>query len=96
VLNAVINSAIKENIIHYNPCRVIKLPKLEDYERVYLTLSELKSLVQTDCKDAELKRAFIFSCLTGLRWSDVYKLKWSEIQESEGKYSIVYSQKKTA
>jgi len=31
-----------------------------------------------------------------LRWSDVYKLRWSEIEHnSNGKYSIVYSQKKT-
>ena len=102
ILSSVINSAIKEDIISYNPCRAVKLPKVEDKEKIYLTLDELKSLVKTDCKHPILKRAFLFSCLTGLRWSDIYKLKWSEIQETEGKcfvrfllyyFPLLYAQK---
>ena len=53
-------------------------------------------MCRQNCKYPVLKRAFLFSCLTGLRWSDVYKLKWSEIeQDSNGRYSIVFKQKKT-
>ena len=31
----------------------------------------------------------------GVRWSDIYKLTWSEIRENQGKYSIVFRQQKT-
>jgi integrase len=75
MLSSVINSAVKENIMSHNPCRAVKLPKVEEKEKIFLTLKELKLLVKTDCRHIELKRAFLFSCLTGLRWSDVSKLK---------------------
>ena len=93
--SAVVKQAIKEKIIVENPLLSIQLPKVNKTKKVYLTLEELKLLVNTDCKDAELKLAFIFCCLTGLRWSDVFKLSWGEIQVAEGKYSIIYRQKKT-
>ena len=43
-----------------------------------------------------MKTAFIFSCLTGLRWSDINKLLWSEVQHSnDNGYYIRFRQKKT-
>jgi integrase len=91
VFSYVIKQAIQDKIILENPILFVRLPKVKKPKIVYFTESELKKLVKTDCKHPILKRAFIFSCLTGLRWSDVYKLKWDEIvQDSNGKYSIVY------
>ena len=96
-VNCVIKKAIKDKIITENPLLFIQLPKMNKPKIVYLTFEELKLLVQTDCKIPELKRAFLFSCLTGLRWSDVYKLKWEEIeQESDGSYLLVFRQLKTS
>jgi integrase len=93
--SSVIFQAVKEKVITENPLLLMERLKVDKPEIVYLTFDELKQLVQTDCKHSILKSAFIFSCLTGLRWSDVYKLQWSEIQENQGKHSIVYRQKKT-
>ena len=84
-----------DKIISENPLQKIKSLKAKKPKVIYLTLDEVKLLSATDCKDTELKRAFIFSCLTGLRWSDVYKLKWDEIKERDGKIYIEYTQKKT-
>ena len=42
-----------------------------------------------------LKDAFIFSCLTGMRWSDINKLTWGEVQEFDGGTRVVFRQKKT-
>ncbi|SDE48849.1 Phage integrase SAM-like domain-containing protein [Riemerella columbipharyngis] len=47
--------------------------------REYLTEEELNILVKTPCDNEVLKRASIFSALTGLRHSDIQKLKWKEI-----------------
>ena len=56
----------------------------------------MKKLSETPCRYDVLKRAFLFSALTGLRWSDINKLVWGEMQNSEqtGR-SIVFRQKKT-
>ena len=96
MFGSVIRYAIKEKIITENPLSLIKSFKTSKAKIVYLTLSELKSLVLADCRHSEIKRAFLFSCLTGLRWSDIFKLKWSEIIVNGGKYSIEYRQKKTS
>jgi len=88
--SATIFQAMKEKIITENPLLLMERLKVEEPEIVFLTLDELKQLVKIEIKYTELRRAFIFSCLTGLRWSDVYKLKWSEIQENQGKFSIIY------
>lgn len=42
-----------------------------------------------------IKRAAIFSALTGLRFSDVKALKWSELRGQPGKYYLQYRQQKT-
>lgn len=42
-----------------------------------------------------MKKAAIFSAMTGLRFSDIQKLRWEEIEYSEGMgYSIHFKQKK--
>ena len=52
----------------------------QESRREYLTIEELNRLAQTPC-DPLLKRAALFSALTGLRHCDIQKLKWSEIVE---------------
>ena len=42
--------------------------------------SWLFRLASTPCSAPALKRAFLFSCLTALRKSDIKKLTWEEIQ----------------
>jgi integrase len=39
--------------------------------------------MDTDCEFPMLKKAFIFSCLTGLRWSDCIALQWSNFHYSK-------------
>ena len=63
--------------------------------REFLTLDELRKLVNTHCNDNTLKKAALFSSLTGLRHSDIVKMKWSEIVEAGGKYILRYTIQKT-
>ena len=60
-------------------------------------MDELKKVSKIDCEIPILKQAFIFSALTGLRWSDIQKMVWKEIQFSEEQgYYIRFKQKKTS
>lgn len=70
--------------------------KQAETRRNFLTIEELNSLVKTDCNNPLLKRAALFSALTGLRFSDIKNLIWGEIHHSiENGYSIQFTQQKT-
>lgn len=62
--------------------------------REYLTVEELNRLAQTPC-DPLLKRAALFSALTGIRHCDIQKLKWSEVEMFNGGYRLNFTQQKT-
>lgn len=61
----------------------------------YLTTEELNKLAQTECDRLELKRAALFSALTGLRHCDIQKLRWSELQKEGDSYRLHFTQQKT-
>lgn len=94
-LRACLKKAVKDQIIFTNPADGITNPKAIDNVREYLTLDEVKALAKAECRYDVLKRAFLFSCLTGLRWSDIQKLKWSEVQKTDESSRIVFHQQKT-
>jgi integrase len=93
---AALKQAVRDGIIKTNPAEMVEgLPQGEPV-REFLTLDEVKALAKTECKNELIKKTFLFACLTGLRFSDIQKLKWSEVQQSEelGHY-IRFIQQKT-
>ena len=64
-------------------------------EQEYLTLDELNKLANTPCERDVLKRAALFSALTGLRHCDIQKLKWNEIDIEGNQAKLLFTQKKT-
>lgn len=91
---ACFNQAYKDGIINVNPIRGIQNFTKQETQRMYLTADELRLLAVTECKDEIIKRAFLFSALTGMRVSDISRLQWSDVQQSE--YTrIMFRQKKT-
>lgn len=98
---ACIRAAFDESYLDKNPLKNVKGFKQGESQREYLTHKELNLISQTECKYPVLKKAFLFSCLTGLRWSDINKMIWHEVRE-EGKdekeneiYRIIFKQQKT-
>ena len=63
---------------------------------MYLTIDEVKKLAQTECEYPQIKAAFLFSCLTGLRRSDVLRLRWGDVYQQGDFTRIIFKQKKTA
>jgi integrase/recombinase XerD len=60
-----------------------------------LTEKEFVRLVQSDCPNHEVKKAFVFSLYTGIRWCDVKMLKWSDIKIHDDYSSFSFLQNKT-
>ena len=97
-LRTVINRAYKEGIITVNPTKEFDFAskvRQEPSRREYLTIDELKTLINTECRHEIVKRAFLFSCLCGLRVSDIRKLKWCDLQRSGGRVRIEITMQKT-
>lgn len=70
---------IEKNYIEINPASNIRTPQHNAITKNILTPEEISKLAYTACKSPELKRAFLFACYSGLRWSDVVNLKMSDI-----------------
>ena len=64
----------------------------KDREREFLTTEEVKILMDTPIDYEIMKKAFIFSCFTGLRISDILKLTWFDIKEGENDVRYVRTQ----
>lgn len=94
-LRACLNIAFKERIIRINPMRGVVGIKEPDTTRMYLTVDEIKQLAHVKCEYPNIKRAFLFSCLTGLRRSDILRLKWSDVQKQGEFTRLIFRQKKT-
>lgn len=94
-LRACINQAFEEKIIPHNPLRGVEGFKRVEVERVYLTLDEVRAMAAAECKYPILRRAFLFSCLTGIRKSDIEKMTWREVRQENGHTRIIFKQRKT-
>lgn len=94
-LRACLRQAYEDGIIRQNPMRgIVGFSTLEG-TREYLSLDELRAMAAADCDYPEVKRAFLFSCLTGLRRSDIERLSWGEVTQLNGRTRLVFRQKKT-
>ena len=95
-LKAALKQAFKDGYLTTDLNAKIEPIKQAETRRNFLTIEELNSLVKTECNNPLLKRAALFSALTGLRFSDIKNLVWGEIHHSvENGYSIQFTQQKT-
>lgn len=95
-LKATLKQAYKDGYLQSDLNAKIEPIKQAETRRNFLTIEELNSLVKTECNNPLLKRAALFSALTGLRFSDIKNLVWGEIHHSvENGYSIQFTQQKT-
>ena len=98
VLRSVIGKAYRDGILPSNPTEEFKVSdyvKGTETERAYLELEELKKFAAVETRHLLEKQAFVFSCICGLRVSDVRKLTWGDIKKVGDDYKIEIRQKKT-
>lgn len=95
-VKAALRQAYEERYINENPATRVRGIKAAETKREFLTWEEVQKISKEPCEGKKLKEAFLFSVLTGLRWSDIIKMTWSEIlgSPSEG-WHIRFQQQKT-
>lgn len=96
-LKAAFNVAVEEEIMPTNPMLALDRSHLKGttYEREFLSVEEVKKLIDTPCRRPDIKGAFLFSCFCGLRISDVRSLQWKHVVTAGGKMYLKITQFKT-
>ena len=96
ILRSALKRAVSNEMILRNPADVVQKISAPEPEMVFLNFDELKALAETVVDDpygAEIRRAFLFGCYTGLRVSDLETITWGKIGNNPMR--IIKSQEKT-
>lgn len=95
-LRTTLKKAYKEGKLRTDINAGLDSIKEQESQRNFLTLEEAKKLFETPCSNELVYQISMFSILTGVRYSDITKLLWSEVEyiENDG-YYIRFKQKKT-
>lgn len=95
-----LKKAVRDGLIMRDPSSGIKRIRTPDSKKEFLTADEVRAMVQTDYHNrmseelqTDIRRAFLFGCLTGFRVSDLIQLKWKDIDLE--KRIVIKRQQKT-
>ena len=95
-LKCVLRLAYEEKRIKENIAPRLKHAKETSTRREFLTLEEVRMLADTPCEKPVIRAAALFSCLTGLRISDIIRLQWENIiKGADGGWCMHIVTKKT-
>ncbi len=93
---ALLKEAYKERLLKENLNDFIEDIEYEEVKKNFLTADEVKLLAATPCEKPILKAASLFSILTGLRISDILKLRWEDIRpDADGEMAMFIRIQKT-
>lgn len=95
IFKAALKQAFIDGYLTVDLSAKIKGIQEQESRREYLTVEELNTLAATPCERNVLKRAALFSALTGLRHCDIQKLRWKEISLDSSQPRLHFTQKKT-
>ena len=98
-LNRLIYIAIDREVLRSNPLEDVRYEKKEPAKHRHISKNDLKRIMETPMSDARLelvRRAFIFSSLTGLAYVDIHRLYPHHIgKTAEGRMYIRKQRVKT-
>jgi len=94
-MKATLRKAYKEQILTNDVNAAVSGITESESMRNYLTLEEAGALSRTPCENEIVGRASLFSILTGLRYSDIEKLTWGDVQQYGADTYIRFRQEKT-
>jgi integrase len=95
IFKAALKQAFVDGYLQTDLSAKIKGIQEQESRREYLTVEELNTLASTPCERDVMKRAALFSALTGLRHCDIQKLQWKEISMNGAHAQLHFTQQKT-
>lgn len=81
-IKRIISAACDERLFRENPARNIQVKRSVYRIKAVLSVEEINLLWKTPCSNNDVKRGFLFSSLTALRFCDIGALKWCHIKQS--------------
>ena len=95
IFKAALKQAFVDGYLTVDLAAKVKGIPEQESRREYLTMEELNVLAATPCDRPIIKRAALFSALTGMRHVDIQKLKWGEIVKDGDHWRVNFTQQKT-
>ncbi|HAZ02839.1 MAG: hypothetical protein A2W90_17000 [Bacteroidetes bacterium GWF2_42_66] len=89
----ILKNAVDTDLISKSPANGVEYKAVEGLRKDILSNDEIALLAKTPMQNPNIKKAFIFSCCTGLRFCDVKELRYSDIDFATNKMTI--NQQKT-
>ena len=95
IFKAALKQAFVDGYLTVDLSAKIKGIQEQETRREFLTVEELNTLAATPCEHDQMKRAALFSALTGLRHCDIQKMLWKELQIDGNQARLNFTQQKT-
>jgi len=95
IFKAALKQAFVDGYLTVDLSAKIKGIQEQETRREFLTVEELNTLAATPCDHDPMKRAALFSALTGLRHCDIQKMRWTELQIDGNQARLNFTQQKT-
>lgn len=89
LLASILTEAVEQNLIPESPCRRVKLPRIENQEKRFLTSAEVEQLA--DVMHPDYRAAVHVGAYLGLRWSEAFGLKRQHLHLLKRQVSVVGS-----
>jgi site-specific recombinase XerD len=96
-LACVLHDAYKNGLFDDRILQRVKRPKREQEKKSFLSETELKKLTKHQLPEEynNIQKMFLFSCMTGLRYSDVQGLRWKDVKRNGKHLQLEFHQQKT-
>lgn len=95
IIKAALKQAFIDEYLTVDIASKVKSIPVEDSRRETLTQEEVNKLAATPCENDVLRRASLFSILTGMRHCDIKRLRWRMLVRIGDIWRVDFKQKKT-
>ena len=96
-LTCVLHDAYKNGLFDDRILQRVRRPKRVHSKKCFLTETDLKKLTKQRLPEeySNIRSMFLFSCMTGLRFGDIKRLRWKDVKRSGKHLMLEFHQQKT-